>query len=992
MVGWLLWGALAMAAAGGESVPSVVKGWTTEDGLPSNRVTALAQTADGYLWVGTGAGLARFDGRRFVPFGRESGFSALPVRYLTALKGGGLWVRDGKGDAYWLRDGRFVPGKEWWRFMATGSDGEVYAYSASRVVKLDADGAPTHPPVSFPQDRSPGGRMLHVDARGRILVLLNRPDDSGRDLMILDGGEWQLLSRHEPMERVAEFLGTGLDGAFWVGPGAGEDAALFRFDAGGGSMSLPHPEFRVMVAAMEEDGAGRLWMAPASGGLWQWDGEGPRLQRLAGDGFESEVTVLLRGRGGELWAGTSDRGLFRILPARVQSHRLDDEATGSVYALQPVPGGSILVGTEGSGILRWEKGRKSLMTENAEFSGRFRYCYDFLPMGESLWVATRRGLHEFDPEGRVWRSDPAFADLVGKPGGDVFSLCEDGEGGLWVGTGYGRIFRVKGRTVREVDFPDRHRQAFVAMVRDDSGTLWVAGIQRIARISPDETVTVYGKEHGMPEVKISCLFRDSRGRMWLGTQGQGLFRWDGEYCHPVPAAGPRRLVQVMQIQEDADGWLWLGTLNGICGFDPSVLPDPVQPLWLGSADGMDSEQCTPMEAARDAQGNLYFGTTRGFSVVDPAAVKLPPRLPRPVIEELNVEMDGVSRNRLEEGDVPPGGRFEVTFTALDPEVADDTEFRCRLGGLEDDWVSVTDSRTRKFGRVPPGVYRFELQAGRNGVWNPDVAVLPVRVVPYFWETWWFQPLVAIAVLGAAAGGVKLYDRRRLRAMQAEMERIRAVNEERRRIARDLHDGLGAGLAQVSLLAQLRGESPGGANPGDLHDRLKSLAIELDHAVWATNPVYDDTAAVCDYLVDYAVEYLAGTGIRCEIDAPAGPPRLPLLPAARHNLLQAVCEALANVVKHAGAKRVRFTVRVGPRQMTVIVQDDGRGFDRAAVAARNRRNGLGNMEARLRAAGGTAAISPTAIGTTVELSVPVVPRTDEIVVPPGVETARANFPG
>src|SRR5690606_6906538 len=128
------------------------------------------------------------------------------------------------------------------------------------------------------------------------------------------------------------------------------------------------------------------------------------------------------------------------------------------------------------------------------------------------------------------------------------------------------------------------------------------------------------------------------------------------------------------IQEDADGWLWLGTLNGICGFDPSRLPDPAPPIWLGIADGLKSSTCTAMRAARDAGGRLYFGTAQGFSVIDPARAKAPPALPRPVVEGLVAEKDGEPVTRDPTGELPPGSRFEISFTGLGPELADDMQF------------------------------------------------------------------------------------------------------------------------------------------------------------------------------------------------------------------------------------------------------------------------------------------------------------------------------
>ena len=298
-------------------------------------------------------------------------------------------------------------------------------------------------------------------------------------------------------------------------------------------------------------------------------------------------------------------------------------------------------------------------------------------------------------------------------------------------------------------------------------------------IAPDRQMIDYGAEHGVPGARLTTLFIDSKDRIWLGTRGEGLFLWDGERCVPVATGGPRPLGSVMQIQEDAEGWLWLGTLSGICGLDPSRLPEAAPLLWLGVADGMDSEQCMRMRAARDAHGRLYFGTTRGFSVFDPAEIKVPPTLPAPVIEELSVERKGMASRWEGKEELPPGSRFEITYTGLGPELADDMQFRARLAGLDEGWIEVPHSRTMKYGQVPRGKYRFELQAGRQGQWNPQTAILAVRVAPFVWQTWWFRMLILLAALGVVAGVFKLVERKRLGKVMAELERHRAVNEERR---------------------------------------------------------------------------------------------------------------------------------------------------------------------------------------------------------------------
>jgi len=275
-----------------------------------------------------------------------------------------------------------------------------------------------------------------------------------------------------------------------------------------------------------------------------------------------------------------------------------------------------------------------------------------------------------------------------------------------------------------------------------------------------------------------------------------------------------------------------------------------------------------------------------------------------------------------------------------------------------------------YSRVPPGSYRFELQAGRQGHWNPSISTLPLQVAPFFWQAWWFRLLMVLVLVAVVVGLIKLLERRQLRKAREQIERDNAVNEERRRIARDLHDSVGAGLTQVNMLTRFWEEAPASQETAvKLKDRLRSLSMELDNAVWVTNPAFDDLSAVCDYLVSHSVDYLGDSGICCEMDLPPQYPSISLSPKARQHLLQAVKEALANVVRHSGASRVYFSIRVEADLLKVMVRDNGKGFDPEAVA-RKGRNGLRHLQDRLRLAGGETVIETSSAGTSVELTLPL----------------------
>lgn len=251
--------------------------------------------------------------------------------------------------------------------------------------------------------------------------------------------------------------------------------------------------------------------------------------------------------------------------------------------------------------------------------------------------------------------------------------------------------------------------------------------------------------------------------------------------------------------------------------------------------------------------------------------------------------------------------------------------------------------------------------------------LPIGIVPPLTQTPWFRALVAGALLLGLAGVVRYATWRKVQAQLARLERQRAVEVERTRIARDLHDEMGARLTQISLLSARALEA--GATPPAAHEPLAhvqraahALASTLDEIVWATSPQHDTVAAFADHLSHYAVEALAAGGVRCRLEIPTLLPAAGLSSGHRFRLMMGVKEALTNVLRHAGATEVRIRLALAGETLAVTLRDDGCGFGEPGKSGRN---GIGNLHARMHEIGGTCEItSKPGGGTTVELRLPL----------------------
>jgi signal transduction histidine kinase len=367
---------------------------------------------------------------------------------------------------------------------------------------------------------------------------------------------------------------------------------------------------------------------------------------------------------------------------------------------------------------------------------------------------------------------------------------------------------------------------------------------------------------------------------------------------------------------------------------------------------------------------------RGLAVFDPVKLR-PEARQRTVIVEA-VVADGVELTSEPGRDlrVPSTARrFEFYYTAPDLSSAPSLRFRHRLEGMDQDWVEPGAERVAIYSQLPPGPYLFRtMVGGPEGRWYENRAPLPLYIVPRWWELRWLQVSSGIALAAGAAGLLVLSERRKLRRRLQLLELQQALEGERRRIARDLHDDLGSRLTEIVLLGELakRGEqSPGvlQAQLSGLTRKVRELVTAMQEVVWTINPKNDSLGSLATYLGDHTERFLGSAQLSCRLDVAETLPDLPLTANLRHNLLLAFKEALNNAVRHAGATKVRLRIWLADSRLNVAVEDNGCGFDPGKAARQG--NGLPNMRNRMDSLGGDMAInSERGKGTTVTFVVPV----------------------
>ncbi|MES2569929.1 MAG: triple tyrosine motif-containing protein [Verrucomicrobiota bacterium] len=497
------------------------------------------------------------------------------------------------------------------------------------------------------------------------------------------------------------------------------------------------------------------------------------------------------------------------------------------------------------------------------------------------------------------------------------------------------------------------------------------------------TLTRWRRANGLVSDFIRTLHEDSAGTLWAGSSG-GLTRWrDGRpenftLYHGLPDA------VVSQILDDKNGHVWLGTNRGIlriaiASFENGRAPHSLEVLALGAQDGLPSLECTGgfhPSGLRARDGRLWFGTVGGLALLDPASFAVPVPPPPLIIEEVAAGSLPPLAPGAKTMVLPPGaGRVEFRFTALSFTAPERIRFRYRLEGLESSWMEAGAQRVASYAHLPPGDYDFRVLASLDGsTWSRSGASLALHVVAPWWRKPWARALGGLAGMMSVAGMARYLTRHRLQRRLRLVEQQFALERERSRIARDIHDDLGANLTQISLLSALGREQRD--QPALVEEQFNAIAATagelvqaMDAIVWAVNPRHNTLESLARYVTRFAGDFFSHTAVRLRLDVPMQLPEATLSSEVRHNLFLALKEALNNALRHAAPREVRLRIAPDDHRLLLSVEDDGCGF--VASTGESDGNGLGNLRRRLAECGGSCEItSIPGEGTRVLFSIPL----------------------
>jgi len=799
----------------------IVDHWTTDRGLPQNSVNALLETRDGYLWIATFGGLARFDGVRFRVFDGEAGNGLPSSRILSLLedRAGRLWVGTQDGGVA-RRDGdRFVdplpeplPSAVVWS-LAEDREGAIWIGTEEGVVRF-ADGRLER---FGPEQGLPGRwvRDLAVDADGALWAAT----DQG--VARLTGG------RFEPRAI----------GGFWsLAPAAGlaggelraielDDGAV-RFERGPAGSG---PFARELFV----DRAGTVWIGGER--LARWRPGAMLLDIDSGRRVESPIRAITEDREGGLWVGTDGGGLFRLRAGAARAFGREAGLAGdSALPIIEDTRGRLWVGMlcGGVALLRGE----TFAPVEDPLPREGPPCVRSLAAGRdgALWVGSL-GLARLDDEG--WQSIATGARI-----GTVHALVEDRAGTLWIASDRGLFRRRGGVIARVTGAPE---VTYWSLLERRDGSFAAGGVGLVLPLAadgtPGEAVELGGAR---PAVAVRDLWEAPGGALWAATYGAGVARVDpaGAVAWVSVAQGLEEPF-VSRLLEDGRGSLWLTGNRGIYRVRPEELETAaagrgrVAPRRIDTADGLRVAETNGGGAPagwRARDGRLWFPTVQGVAVVDPRRVEAKPAPPLVHVEELSVD----GRERGAGGaDLAGAERIELRYTALGLTRPDRVRFRHRLVGYDGGWQDAGDRRFAVYTRLPAGEYRFEVVAANDGgVWSPEPATLAFVVPARWYETSSFHAAAALAALAGLRGLYRLRSRG-LRRRKAELEVVVAertaelarLNENLERLVveqtGEIRDTRDQAILTLARLAELRD-----GTTGEHLDRIALFSRRLTEAL------------------------------------------------------------------------------------------------------------------------------------------------------------------
>jgi signal transduction histidine kinase/ligand-binding sensor domain-containing protein len=965
--------------------------WTADDGLPQNSVYGIVQTRDGYLWLATVDGLARFDGARFTVFNKSNSPGIVNNRFISLFEtaGGDLWAGTEESGAVRFHNGRFehfgadagVPRGVIWIESDGGGDGAIFHADNRTIRYSDGKFSPFEARSNFPLPAR-AARSSSV----RTICRLNLENKFSECFI---NGQWLSFSlpdgsSEEKFVSVAQgtysdgtpqvrFLSVAQEanGCVWL---ITADGRLARAENGRITGVFDErdglPKFPLYFMTGSQLG---LVAKDAGGSLWIIDLPSMQKELLLKKAVvpppldKTEILSTYRDGEGNLWFGTERDGLFRARKQIITAYsEADGIADKNVYPIYQDRTGTIWVGTTG-GLSKYENGTFVLIESTDNFPvnaiGEDAAGRILISNFGALYVQENNRFVPFERE-----KIPAVRF--------IYAIHADRENTLWIGGDVG-LRRFKDGVLTSFTTADGLAGNDVKVIIEArAGGLWIGTYDGLTHFK-DGKFTSWRETDGLPSRTVRALYEDADGTLWIGSYDGGLARFkDGKFTRYTTKTG-LPTDGAFQILEDDNRNFWISSNRGIYRVNKDELNEfadgrrgRVTAIAYGKSDGMLNAECNGGRSPagiRARDGRLWFPTQDGVAVIDPREIKVNSQPPPVVIESVKIDNNDSefdeekSKIQIE----PSQQNFEIGYTALSFINSENLQFKYKLEGLDDDWIDAGTRRLAYFSHVPPGNYTFRvIAANSDGVWNEEGATLRIVILPPFYRTWWFL-MLGVFIISAAA--FLLFRRRdeqiKLKHTQElafSRRLIDSQEQERKRFAAEMHDGLGQSLVIIKNRAGLSLRQSDQKEA--MLDHLENISATASHAIQEAKEIaFNLRPHLLDRLgLTKTIESMLGKAFSAsgiEFEAEIDEIDDVLEKDSEILLYRIVQECANNIVKHSNAEKAVLRIERDESTLTVKISDNGRGFDASATDSdlSKRSFGLVGISERTRLLGGKLSI-------------------------------------
>lgn len=958
-----------------------------EEGLPQSTVNHIIQTRDGYIWLATFGGLVRFDGVSFTTYDRSNtkGMRSDRILHLFEDSKGAIWMgtedgflkfENGECTSYLIEENSFVYSPS---MVKEDPRGTLWLVAAGKAFKVEGDSVVL---VDIVQD-SVLAQEAMLSNDGVWLAHQNEILRTYGDMLVQVEDLSSALNHSivdfvELPENSGEFfIGTTGDGVFHY-----KDGKLKLYTADDGLKSRYTWNFYV-------DSKQNLWVTSYLGiSLWNGSGFTPLELTEAPDGIQ--LNRVLEDNDGNYWIGSLGDGLFKLRPAQISTIGLKEGLKNDqMLSLTTLNDGTYLFATNCGGIYTYDPTSHTLTQP----------VISALLPNQCVWSVFQ------DSKDRIWfgarilyrsnsLSEPGvtIGESHGFDGVDIFTISEDSKGNIWIGAlnglyKYDDESYVRYSTENGLSYNDTR-----TVFEDRDGVIWVgtsSGLNKIVNGIAERVAL--GKrgagDHTQDEPYVRAIHQDEEGVMWIGTYGNGIFRIKDDQVTPIQKEHGLFDNIVSHIEEDRHGNFWMGSNRGIFRVHKDELNDfaenkisKISGFVYGVNDGMLSAETNggfEPNVIQSEDGKLYFPTVSGIAVVSTENLEEDRRPPTVYIEKVkNGELDLSNKDVI---NLNYNNAFlQINYTALSFRYPDKVTFRYKLEGLNDNWFEVGNNRSALFTKIPPGKYTFKVTASsNNGPWNSQFASLGILVAPPFWQTTWFYTLLFI--LFVSTGPAAYYAR--VNKLKTENERqkrfteqlIDSQEQERRRIASELHDGLGQQILVMKNRAELAKQQV--KNPKELKNQLQEIMQSAVRAIGdvrtishGLRPVHLEKFGLTESITNLCDQLKSTSSIEWSYHIDD---LNEIIPKEKEiHFYRVLQEGINNILKHSSAEEASVMVRQTKSGVNAVLWDDGKGFD---TTKPHTLGGLGfsGMHERIETLGGTLEIQSTiGEGTTIKIFIPI----------------------